>query len=317
PHVMTLDMAMPGADGIRVTEEIMATIPTPILIVSAAENRGEVLQTFDALAAGAMDVLEKPSGDANDTAWETQLRKLVKRTSRVTAIRRPKRQTPAAGHTAPPPPAPSQPVPAPRAPPRQPAPAHGKGYQLVAIGASTGGPGAVAHVLSQLPARFPLPVLVVIHIGRLFGESLAQWLDTQGKLRVTMARDGEPLPVRGEGRVVLAPPDRHLLVERGRLRLDDGPERNYSRPSVDVLFDSLAQEMGAGVVAALLTGMGNDGASGLLKLRQAGGLTIAQDETSSVVYGMPRAAVRMGAAGHILALPELAHFLVTLSEPSP
>jgi two-component system chemotaxis response regulator CheB len=147
-----------------------------------------------------------------------------------------------------------------------------------------------------------LPVFIVMHIGQPFGAAFAEWLDVQTAHRVGYARDGARVP---SGQVVMAPPDRHLVVRGGRLWLTADPERHSCRPSVDALFESLASEYGPAVIAALLTGMGRDGAAGLLKIRQAGGLTIAQDEASSVVYGMPREAVLVGAAEQVLSLGEI------------
>jgi two-component system chemotaxis response regulator CheB len=146
-----------------------------------------------------------------------------------------------------------------------------------------------------------------MHIGEPFGTAFADWLDSQTGQRVRYALHGEPMP-RGAG-VVMAPPDRHLVLRDGRLWLSDAPERHSCRPSVDVLFECVAREYGAGAVAALLTGMGRDGAAGLLEIRRSGGLTLAQDEATSVVYGMPREAVRLGAAEHVLALVEIGRVL--------
>jgi two-component system chemotaxis response regulator CheB len=167
-------------------------------------------------------------------------------------------------------------------------------------------------VLRALPASFPLPILLVVHISEPFGRALAEWLDGQVGLTVRTARDGERLPEpadRGASAVLMAPPERHLELRDGRLLLTDGPPRHSCRPSVDVLFESLAREMGRETLACLLTGMGRDGASGLLALRESGGTTVAQDESTSVVYGMPGEAVRLGAASHVLPLPEIGLFL--------
>jgi two-component system chemotaxis response regulator CheB len=148
-----------------------------------------------------------------------------------------------------------------------------------------------------LPKEFPRPVLLVLHIGELFGSAFADWLDGQSAHRVRYAQHGQRLDALG---VFLAPPGRHLVVRNDRLHLTDDPERHSCRPSVDVLFESVAREYGAAAIACLLTGMGRDGASGLLDIRKAGGFTIAQDEATCVVYGMPREAALMGAAvGHL------------------
>jgi two-component system chemotaxis response regulator CheB len=160
------------------------------------------------------------------------------------------------------------------------------------------------EILKGLPAGFPVPILVAIHLNAPFGSALAQWLDGQTALRVACAQDGEPV-AGAVGRVVLAPPERHLVVRQGQLELTSDPERHSCRPSIDTLFESLAREYGATGLACLLTGMGRDGAEGLLALRRAGGFTIAQDQASCVVYGMPREAEALGAAVRTLPLSEI------------
>ena len=186
----------------------------------------------------------------------------------------------------------------------------GRRYRLVAIGASTGGPGAIVEILRALPASFRLPILFVLHINEPFGTAFAEWLDGQTGRRVAYPADGEASrrgwPCRhGAGR-------QHLVVRDGRLRLTLDPERHSCRPSVDVLFESVARDYGASAAACLLTGMGRDGAQGLLQMRRAGGLTIAQDEATSVVYGMPREAIALGAATRVLPLGEIAPALASL-----
>jgi two-component system, chemotaxis family, protein-glutamate methylesterase/glutaminase len=155
------------------------------------------------------------------------------------------------------------------------------------------------EVLRSLPTPFPLPVLLVLHIGEPFGRAFGEWLDGQTAIRVVQASDGDTLASL-VGRVAMAPPDRHLVVTKGRLRLTSTPERHSCRPSVDALFESLAREMGAETIGCLLTGMGRDGASGLLEIRKAGGLTFAQDEATCVVYGMPREAALLNAVDRVL-----------------
>jgi two-component system chemotaxis response regulator CheB len=177
--------------------------------------------------------------------------------------------------------------------------------RVVALGASTGGPGALREVLRQLPASFPLPVVIVMHIGEPFGAMIAEWLNSQSALTVRPARHEEPLPPPGQGVVLLAPPDHHLVLAEGRLHLSRAPERHSCRPSVDVLFESIAREVGDQALGCLLTGMGRDGAAGLLAMRQAGARTIAQDEATSVVFGMPREAIQLGAAQAVLPIGEI------------
>jgi two-component system chemotaxis response regulator CheB len=301
PDVITLDMNLPVMSGLAATEYIMAHYPTPILIVSASTNRGELFKTYDALAAGAVDAVEKPLGDARE-AW-TQLVATVKLVSRIKVITHPRarltalnRQSRSSVGTSGPPG--SQP----------------RHYRAIGIGASTGGPAALVPILSSLPSGFGPPILLVLHIGEAFGSALAEWLSGQTSHRVSYARDGD-LMVHACGRVLMAPPDRHLEVNGGRLCLTSAPARHSCRPSVDVLFESLAREYGPTAAACLLTGMGRDGASGLLEIRRAGGLTLAQDETTSVVYGMPREAVILGAAERVLPLGEIGLTLASLVTP--
>lgn len=298
PDVLTLDMMLPVMTGLAVTEYVMAHFPTPILIVSASVNRGELFHSYDALAAGAVEWLEKAPGHGLDGEWEQLFLRTVKLVSRIKVITHLRgRMTRAA------------PVVAPSngRPPGSTAP------RVVAIGASTGGPGAVSDLLRGLPPKFPLPILLVIHIGPLFATAFADWLDGQSHLRVSYANDGELLPPVGEGRVLMAPPGRHLVLRDRRLWLSDAPERHSCRPSVDALFESVATDAGAAASACLLTGMGRDGAAGLLAVRRAGGATIAQDEASSVVFGMPREAILLGAAQRILPLDEIPRALASLA----
>lgn len=304
PDVVTLDMMLPVMSGLAATEFIMAYCPTPILIVSASTNRGELFKTYEALAAGALDVLDKPLGDELDDAWERRFVATVKLLSRIKVITHPRGRLspmgqPPRGDTAVQAPAAEQ-----QAPPR---------LRAAAIGVSTGGPAALIEILRGLPHGFPLPILLVIHIGKLFAPAFAEWLDGQSQVRVSYAADGDPLPPFGQGRVLMASPDSHLVLRQGKLRLTQDPERHSCRPSVDVLFASLAQELGAGCAACLLTGMGRDGAEGLLAIRRAGGRTIAQDEATSVVFGMPREAILLGAAEQVLPLHKVASALGALA----
>ena len=298
PDVLSMDMMMPLMTGLAATEYIMAHFPTPILVVSASINRGELFRTYDALAAGAVDVIEKFTGDGNDEQWGKDYLTTLKLVSRIRVITHPRGRLIAI------PPATSAPA-APGAPALL---REAQKYSVAAIGASTGGPGAILDVLNGLPDSFSLPILFVLHISEPFGTAFADWLDGQTARRVSYAKEGE-LVSASAGRVVMAPPGQHLSVRDGRLRLSLEAERHSCRPSVDVLFESLARDYGPAACAVLLTGMGRDGAAGLLKMRQAGALTVAQDEASSVIYGMPREAALLGAATHILPLFEIGPFL--------
>jgi two-component system chemotaxis response regulator CheB len=301
PDVITMDMMLPVTSGLAATEYIMAYCPTPILVVSASFNRGELFRTYEALAAGAVDVLEKPTGDEPDGAWEHRLLAAVKLVARIRVVTHPRARLAGAAPPALPPAMPARNVPEPA-----------RGCGIVAIGASTGGPGAIVQVLRGLPAGFAPPVLFVLHIDEPFGFAFAEWLDGQTGRRVFYPEDGAPLS-SAAGRVAMAPPGRHLLLRDGRLRLSADPPRHSCRPSVDVLFESVARNSGPLAAACLLTGMGRDGAAGLLAVRQAGGRTIAQDEASSIVYGMPREAALLGAAERILPLDEIGPALAMLA----
>ena len=300
PDVMTLDMMMPLLTGVAVTEYVMAYCPTPILIVSASTNRGELFKTYEALAAGALDVLEKPTASSVPEDWARRFVATVKLISRIKVITHPRARLMQSRYEN------VREYGSPEFPrgcePSQP--------RVVAIGASTGGPAAVLAILRGLPADFPLPVLVVIHLGLPFSAAMAEWLDGQSAIRVRYARDGESLPHAG---ILLAPPGQHLVLSGGQLRLTNDPERHSCRPSVDVLFESLAREMGSHCIACLLTGMGKDGAQGLLMARHAGAMTLAQNEASSVVFGMPGEAIRLGAARRVLSIEEIAPALIALS----
>ena len=297
PDVITMDMMLPVMSGLAATEYIMAHRPTPILIVSASTNRGELFRTYEALAAGAVDVLEKPRGDEADGVWEaaflTRL-KLVSRIPVITHLRARLRLPP--GEAV---------VPGAGQLPARPG---GTGARRVfgalAVGASTGGPGALVELFGALPAKFPLPIFVVLHLGGPFGSAFPEWLEARTGRHVAFAVDGE-LVSATRGRVTMAPPDRHLSIRDGELRLSQEAERFSCRPAVDVLFESLARSSGPPPIACLLTGMGRDGAAGMLEIRQRGGATIAQDEASCVVYGMPREAVILGAAERVLSMADI------------
>jgi two-component system chemotaxis response regulator CheB len=297
PDVMTLDIVLPVLSGLAVTEHVMAYRPTPILIVSGSHNRGELWKTYDALAAGAVDCIDKPRDGEAEGAWVGRLRAAVKMVSRISVVTHPRAKLLALSDA-------RSPTPRPRS--------SASALRMVALGASTGGPHALVHVLSRLARDFPLPIVVVLHIGPAFVVSLADWLDGQSGLRVTEAIDGEALPEPGRTHVFLAPAERHLVVERGRLRYSSAPERHSCRPSVDVLFESVAREVGAGAIGVLMTGMGRDGASGLLAMKSMGAPTIAQDEATSVVFGMPREAIQLGAVDQVLPLERIAPALEAL-----
>jgi two-component system, chemotaxis family, protein-glutamate methylesterase/glutaminase len=303
PDVITLDMMLPVMSGLAATEHIMANCPTPILIVSSSFNRGELLKTYDALAAGAVDVFEKPRGNASDADWEPRFCAAVKLVSRIKVITHLRARLGAMGR--------AQPSSLAAVEPAAPV-ATRRGVQVVALGASTGGPAALVSVIRALPAEFLIPVVVVLHIDEPFSASFAEWLQSQTNRPVSYPRSGDRVEAF-EGRVAMAPAGTHLTVPARRFSITGGPPRHSCRPSIDVLFESVAPAYGAAAAACLLTGMGRDGAAGLLEIRRAGGITVAQDEDSSVVYGMPREAALLGAAERVLPIGSIGGFLSGLA----
>jgi len=275
----------------------MAYCPTPILVVSSSVNRGELFKTYEALAAGAIELLEKPRPDDVDGSWERHYIAMLKLVARVKVITHLRARMGTIREL------PAMPTIRNRA-------SASHNCQLVAIGASTGGPGAIVEILRGLPADFSLPLVIVIHINAPFDTAFADWLDAQTNHKVRLAIAGQVL---AKSCVYLAPSGQHLIVQGRKLQLTNEVPRHSCRPSVDVLFESIAIEYGSTAAACLLTGMGQDGARGLLALRQAGALTIAQDEATSVVYGMPREAALLGAAQRILPLSEIAPALAALT----
>lgn len=296
PDVITLDLVLPDMNGIAATEQIMAHAPTPILIVSASDNRGELFDTYHALAAGAVDVLDKPR-DGGDPGWDERFVAAVRLVSKIKVITHLRARLDPARRGG-----------ISHAPPLSRPAAIADGcdapVEVIALGASTGGPSALVDVIGAVAPALPITIVVVLHIDAAFAMSFAEWLGVQTSRSVRVAQDGDP--VRGPpGRVLCAPAGSHLVIERGLARLTLDPPRHHCRPSVDSLFESVAIEYQARCAAALLTGMGRDGAAGLLAIRTAGGFTIAQDEATSIVFGMPREAVLCGAADRVLPLHEI------------
>ena len=290
PDVVSMDIRLPGIDGLETTRRIMAERPTPIVVIADSVEDSSLRISMNALRAGALSVVEKPVATTHDgyeaIAGEicTQLRIMAA----VPVIRRRPIGTAWSGRT-------------PAAIGQEPfTAARAAKASVLAIAASTGGPPALARVIGGLPADFPLPVLVVQHMGAAFLEGFASWLDGVVGLPVKLARDGERIE---PGRVYVAPGDRHLELGPGRvLVVSDAAPVGGQRPSATVLFRSVARHAGAQALGVLLTGMGEDGALGLLDMRKAGAATIAEHESTAVVYGMPAAAARLSAAGSILPL---------------
>lgn len=290
PDAVILDLSMPGLSGLETLAGIMARRPTPVIILSTHSKKGAP-QTIEALHRGAMDFIDKQQYSLVD--FDGLRSVLTEKIREVT------------GRPVPVPRADERPAPAP--PPAVMAGSAGDSAErpaLVLLGASTGGPPALEAILRSLGQDLPVPVVVVQHMPPGFTRAFAERLNNHLPFEVHEAADGEPLL---PGRVLIAPGGIHLKIgeRRGQLHafLSTEPERALHRPSVDVLFTTAGEAVGGSAVAVLLTGMGHDGAQGMAALARAGAYTIAQDEETSVIYGMPRAAVAAGGVKEILPLP--------------
>jgi two-component system, chemotaxis family, protein-glutamate methylesterase/glutaminase len=302
PDVLTLDIEMPRMDGLTFLKKLMHFHPLPVIVISSL-GQASCHIAMQALALGAVEVLAKPGGPYSVGELRMDLASKI-RAAAASRLRRP------AVAAAEPSPAPSLP---------QPRLMAGKwsASSLIAIGASTGGTEAIAAVLPHLPADGP-GIVITQHIPAGFSRAFANRLNDICSMQVKEAEDGDIL---SPGRALVAPGDLHMLVRRSsegyRVAVKTGPRVCYQRPSVDVLFSSVAETAGAHAVGVLLTGMGSDGAQGLLKMHQAGAHTIAQDEASCVVFGMPKEAIRAGAVDQVMALSHVAQGILSAVDAGP
>jgi two-component system chemotaxis response regulator CheB len=305
PDVITMDIRMPKMDGLEAIRQIMAAQPAPIVVVTSLDLDREMALSSQATKLGAVSVLRRPESVASPSyrTFASSLIDQVKLMSSVRVIHRPfdvrssdaraaiglaDKQPPAAAVTLP----------------------RSVKTELVAIGSSTGGPAALHKVLTALPNTFPVPLVIVQHISFGFVVGLAEWLNDACQIHVKVGELGERLK---PGVAYIAPDDQHLQVDRfGKISLNKGDPVGGFRPSVTPLFQSAAYAYGAAALGVILTGMGSDGAVGLQQMRQTGAITLAQDEASCVVFGMPKEAIALGAVQHIVPLDKMATMIQSL-----
>lgn len=294
PDVVCTDLHMPEMDGLELTAAIMSTMPRPILVLSASVQAEDTQNVFRVLNAGAVDVLPKPI-DSSADHWDNLRQELLTKIRVLSGVavftHRPR----------------AAPQPAKPSTPKLSEAVVQRNYQILAIGASTGGPQALQAILSKIPRRFPVPIVCVQHISRGFLAGLVNWLNAECEIPVQIAQAGTRAQA---GTVYFPPEDRHLVFDRpGYFTTSQLPPLAGHRPAVTVTFESVAKTYGRRSVGVLLTGMGKDGAQGMQAIARAGGVTIAQDEASSVVFGMPKEAIALGAAQYVLPLPDIARVL--------
>lgn len=303
PDLMTMDLEMPVMGGIEAIEEIMYTKAVPILVVS---SHADAEKALEAVNRGALEVIGKPDYSPSQAAEFVAKVRLL---AGVTVITRMRPKAPRLPDTAASAPQPAAPV-EPRLEPVVDALA--QPYQMVfAIASSTGGPQALVDILTRLPGDFPAPVLISQHISEGFAAGMAEWLDKLCPLPVRLGREGEAIQA---GTIYVSPSERHMAVTAARyLTLQERGEHDLYHPSCDVLLRSVGQVFGRRAVGIILTGMGHDGVEGLKAILASGGRTLAQDEASSVVFGMNRVATEQGAAQRILPVDRIAAEMVALA----
>lgn len=288
---ITMDFTMPKINGFDVTQRVMETKPLPIVIISAAYTLKDKQMGFQALEAGALAILEKPVSP-QDSSYKEKAKVITDTLKMISGIKMKKRSTSSSVSDF------------------RPLGLESKEFDIkaVGIGASLGGPLAISQILSELPPSFPVPIFIVQHMALGFAEGFAKWLQQKTPLKVVLAKDKEQaIP----GFVYIGADNCQLEVQKGGfISLKPNPEK--SQASIGRLFQSMASCYGSHAAGVILTGMGRDGAMELLQMKQKGAYTIAQDEASCVMYGIPKEAVLLGAARRILPLDKIAHFLTCL-----
>ncbi|HHP7230339.1 MAG TPA: chemotaxis-specific protein-glutamate methyltransferase CheB [Xenococcaceae cyanobacterium] len=315
PDVICTDFHMPKMDGLEFTKQVMATDPRPILVISVSVQTEQRHRIFELLEAGAVDIFPKPRSGESPASQIDRL-KLVNKIKVLAGVRVFKKRASLSDFS-------SQPlsktpqqaavnfaaISQPRSKsPQQAAATSASGIKIVAIGTSTGGPQALQAIFEGIPANFPVPIVCVQHISHGFLDGLIQWLALSCPLPIQIASSGM---IPQSGTIYFPPEKKHLeLDSQGRFICSDSSPVGGHLPAVDVTFKSIAKVYGSQAIAILLTGMGKDGAAGMRLIQQAGGLTIAQNQETSVIFGMPKEAIELGAVKHILSLPEITPFLL-------
>ncbi|HVA92266.1 MAG TPA: chemotaxis-specific protein-glutamate methyltransferase CheB [Chloroflexota bacterium] len=293
PDVVIMDLNMPVMDGLLATQKILEQAAVPIVVLSGYVGDPSSQMAFEAIRVGALAVVAKPTGpdEPEYRRMHDELVRAVRSMATVKLVARPPQRTD----------------------PIQPMAAHNTPTYVRAVGlvAATGGPAALHFILRRLPSTFPAPILIVQHITLGFVPGLVDWLSTDSKLDVRLAQNGEiPQP----GQALFAPDDSHMVIgPGGTIVLGDEDPVDGQRPSGNLLFRSMARAYGAQAVGVVLTGLGADGANGLMHIKVAGGQTLAQDEDTSIVYGMPREAAALGAAQEVLPLDRIVAHLLSIA----